>query len=140
MSWAMNGGVLHPFEIPGVRFPTDTTPPNQGKVGSRMTLWWNPFKLPSTLRIHLLGDRGIIDFIPLRYGDPFYRGRERGRGRGRGRRDWLSERPFERETNGGAGRGFFHGNRRGTTREVHQTTSEMNRGIDRRRRLVYTSK
>ena len=21
--------VLHPFEIPGVRFPTDTTPPNQ---------------------------------------------------------------------------------------------------------------
>ena len=21
--------VLHPFELPGVRFPTDTTPPNQ---------------------------------------------------------------------------------------------------------------
>ena len=61
---------------------------------------------------------------PLRHGDPFYRGRERGRGRGRGRRDWLSERLFERETNGGSVRGFFCGNRRGTTREVHQTTSE----------------
>ena len=61
---------------------------------------------------------------PPRYSDPFYRGRGKGRGRGRGRRDWLSERPFERETNGGSGRGFFHGNGRGTTREVHQTTSK----------------
>ena len=59
---------------------------------------------------------------PLRYGDPFHRGR--GRGRGRGRRDWLSGRPFERETNGGFGRGFFHGNGRGAVREAHQTTSE----------------
>ena len=30
--------------------------------------------------------------LPPRYGDPFYRGR------GRGRREWLSERPFERES------------------------------------------
>ena len=36
----------------------------------------------------------------------------------------MSERPFERETNGGSGRGFFHGNGRGTAREVHQTTSK----------------
>ena len=27
--------VLHPFEIPGVRFPTDTTPPNQRSVGRK---------------------------------------------------------------------------------------------------------
>ena len=58
---------------------------------------------------------------PPRYGDPFYRGR--GRGGGRGRRDWLSERPFERETNGGFG-GFFCGNGRGAVRETCQTTSE----------------
>ena len=32
-------------------------------------------------------------FYPPRYGDPFYR----GRGRGGGRREWMSERPFERE-------------------------------------------
>ena len=36
----------------------------------------------------------------------------------------MNERPFERETNAGSGRGFFHGNRRGKTREVHQTTSK----------------
>ena len=46
-----------------------------------------------------------------RYGDPFYRGR--GRGRGRGRREWLNERPFERETNRGLGRSPSHGNGRG---------------------------
>ena len=63
--------------------------------------------------------------LPPRYGDPFYRGR--GRGTGRGRREWLSERPFERESNGGFGRGFSHGNRRGNGRESHQVTSEWDR-------------
>ena len=46
--------------------------------------------------------------LPPRYGDPFYR----GRGRGRGRREWMGERPFERETNQGFGRGSSHGNGR----------------------------
>ena len=46
--------------------------------------------------------------LPLRYGDPFYRGR--GRGRGRGRREWLSERPFKRETNRWFERSSSHGN------------------------------
>ena len=36
----------------------------------------------------------------------------------------MSERPFERETNGGFGRGFFHGNGRGAVREACRTTSE----------------
>ena len=36
----------------------------------------------------------------------------------------MSERPIERETNGGPRRGFFHGNGRCTAREVHWTTSE----------------
>ena len=37
--------------------------------------------------------------LPPRYGDPFYRGEGRGRGIGRGRREWMSERLFEREAN-----------------------------------------
>ena len=41
-----------------------------------------------------------LSALPPRYGDPFYRGRRRGRGRGRERREWLNERPFERETEG----------------------------------------
>ena len=55
---------------------------------------------------------------PPRYGDPFYRGRG-GRGRGRGRREWVSERPLERETNRGFGRGFSCGNGRGNRRGFH---------------------
>ena len=27
--------VLHPFELPGVRHPTDATPPNQGKASRK---------------------------------------------------------------------------------------------------------
>ena len=30
--------VLHPFEIPGVRFPTDTTPPNQRRLAENDAL------------------------------------------------------------------------------------------------------
>ena len=30
--------ILHPFEIPGVRFPTDTTPPNQRRLAENDAL------------------------------------------------------------------------------------------------------
>ena len=30
--------VLHPFEIPGVRFPTDSTPPNQRRLAENDAL------------------------------------------------------------------------------------------------------
>ena len=30
--------VLHPFEIPGVRFPIDTTPPNQRRLAENYSL------------------------------------------------------------------------------------------------------
>ena len=113
--------VLHPFEIPGVRFPADTTPPNQRRLAENDAL---VELIQTTEYLEDTPMWGQMDYrlYPLGYSDPFYRGR--GRGRGRGRRDWLSERPVERETNGGSGRGFFCGNRRGTTREVHQTTSK----------------
>ena len=75
--------------------------------------------------------------LPPRYGDPFYRGRRRGRGRGRGRREWLSEIPFERESNGGFGRGFSHGNGRETRRESHQVISKRDQRIDKRKNGLY---
>ena len=34
----MNGAVLHPFEIPGVRFPMDNTPPNQRRLAENDAL------------------------------------------------------------------------------------------------------
>ena len=111
--------VLHPFEIPGVRFPTDNTPPNQRRLAENDAL----AELVQTTEYledtALWGQRDYW-LYPPRYGDPFYR----GRGRGRGRREWLSEGPFERELNGGFGRGLSHGNGGGTRRESHQTTSE----------------
>ena len=61
--------------------------------------------------------------LPPQYGDSFYKGRARARGRGRGRQEWLSERPLER-SNGGFGRGFSHGNGRGTGGDTCQVTSE----------------
>ena len=109
--------ILHPFEIPGVRFPTDTTPPNQRSLAENDTL---VELIQTTEYFEDMPTWALRDYrlYPPRYGDPFYRERGRRRGRGRGRRDWLNERQFKRETNGGSGRGFFHGNRRGTTREV----------------------
>ena len=89
--------VLHPFEIPGVRFPTDNTPPNQRRLAENDAL----VELIQTTKYledtPTWGQKDYWVYTP-RYGDLFYRGR--GRGRGRGRREWLNERPFERETEG----------------------------------------
>ena len=64
-------------------------------------------------------------FYPLRYGDPYYRGRGRGHGQGRGRgRGWLSEE-VERDMGGGQGRTNFCGNGRG--QNMSQRNMEYNR-------------
>ena len=83
--------ILHPFEIPGVRFPTNTTPPNQRRLAENDTL---VELIQTTEYLKDMPTWGQRDYrlYPPRYSDPFYKGR--GRGRGRGRRDWLSERPF----------------------------------------------
>ena len=84
--------VLHPFEILGVRFPTDNTPPNQRRLAENDAL---EELIQTTEYIEdtpMWGQRDYW-FYPPRYGDPFYR----GRGRGTGRREWMSKRPFERE-------------------------------------------
>ena len=72
--------VLHPFELPGVRFPTDTMPPNQRRLAENDTL----VELIQTMEylddVPTWGQRDYRLYPPC-YGDPFYRGRGRGRGR-----------------------------------------------------------
>ena len=87
--------VLHPFELPGVRFPTDTTPPNQRRLVENDAL----VELIQTTEYledtPMWGQRDYRLYPPL-YGDPFYRGR--GRGRGRGRREMMTGRPPKRDS------------------------------------------
>ena len=92
--------VLHPFDLPGVRFPTNTMPPNQRRLAENDAL---VELIQTTEYLDDVPTWGQRDYrlYPPRYGDPFYRGRGRG---GRGRREWFQERQMERP-NGGFGRG-----------------------------------
>ena len=67
--------VLHPFEIPGVRFPTDATPPNQRRLAENDAL----VELIQTTEYledtPMWGQRDYWLYPPW-YGDPFYRRRE----------------------------------------------------------------
>ena len=99
---------LHLFDLPGVRFPTDTMPPNQRRLAKNDAL----VELIQTTEylddVPTWGQRDYRLYPPW-YGDPFYRGRGRGRGRGRERREWLQERQMDRPI-GGFGRGYVQGN------------------------------
>ena len=119
--------ILHPFEIPGVRFPTDATPPNQRRLAENDAL---VELIQTTEYLKDTPTWGQRDYwlYPPQYGDPFYR----GRGRGRGRWEWFSERPAER-SNGGLGRGFSHGNGReirGEISQMHNVRNQQNRQED----------
>ena len=72
--------VLHPFELPGVRFPTDSTPPNQRRLAENDAL---VELIQTTEYLDDVPTWGQRDYrlYPPQYGDPFYRGRGRGRGR-----------------------------------------------------------
>ena len=102
--------VLHPFEIPGARNPTEDTPPTHRRLAENDTL----VELIQTAEY--LEDAPPWEqrrFYPPQYGDPYYRGCGRGCGRGRGRGGgWLSEDVTERDTGGGRGRFNAHGNGR----------------------------
>ena len=73
--------VLHPFDLPGVRFPTDTTPSNQRHLAENDAL---VELIQTTEYLDEVPTWGQRDYqlYPPHYGDPFYRGRGRGRGRG----------------------------------------------------------
>ena len=120
--------VLHPFEIPGVRFPTNNTPPNQRRLAKNDAL----VELIQTTKYledtPTWGQRDYqlypLDMVTLSIEEEAEEEVEK--------REWLNERPFEREANRGFGRGFSHGNRRGNGRGFHpQATSER----DQRDRL-----
>ena len=112
--------VLHPFEIPGVRFPTDATPPNQRRLAKNDALVELIQTTEYLEETPMWGQRDYQLYPPW-YGDPFYRGR--GRGGGRGRQEWLNERPIER-SNGGLERGFSHGNGREIRGDICQGDTE----------------
>ena len=88
--------VLHLFDLPGVRFPMDTTPSNQRRLAENDAL----VELIQTMEylddVPTWGQRDYRLHPPW-YGDPFYRGRGRG---GRGRREWLQERCMDRPNEG----------------------------------------
>ena len=90
--------VLHLFDLPGVRFPTDTMPPKQRRLAGNDAL---VELIQTTEYLDDVPTWGQRDYrlYPPRYGDPFYRRR------GRGRREWLQERQMERP-NGGFGQGY----------------------------------
>ena len=109
--------ILHPFDLSGVRFPNDTTPPNQRCLAENDAL---VEPIQTTEYLDDVPTWGHRDYrlYPHCYGDPFYRGRGRGRGRGnRGRREWIQERQMERPTgNSNRGNGQDSGMRpQGTT-------------------------
>ena len=63
--------VLHPFEIPGVRFPTEDTPPNHRRLAESDAL----VKLMQTAEyLEDAPSWGQRRFYPPQYGDPYYRG------------------------------------------------------------------
>ena len=105
--------VLHPFEIPGVRFPADVTPPNQRRLAKNDAL---VELIQTTEYLEDTPTWGQRDYwlYPPQYGDLFYR----GRGRGRGRQEWSNERPIEM-IQWRIGKRFSHGNGR-EFRDIHQ--------------------
>ena len=56
--------VLHPFELPGVRFPMDSTPPNQRRLAENDALV-ELIQITEYLDDVPMWGQGTIDFIPL---------------------------------------------------------------------------
>ena len=56
--------VLHPFDLPGVRFPADTTSQTKD-IWPKTMHWWNLSKQQSIWMKYPCGDRGTIAFTHL---------------------------------------------------------------------------
>ena len=96
--------VLHPFELPPVRFPTNTTAPNQRRLAKNDVLV-ELIQTTEYLEDVLMWRQRDCWLHSPRYGDPFYS----RRGRDRGRREIISERPPERDLTQGFGRDLTWG-------------------------------
>ena len=70
--------VLHPFELPGVRFPLDSTPPNQRRLAENDALV-ELIQTTEYLEDAPMWGQRDYQLYPPQYGNPFYRGRGRGR-------------------------------------------------------------
>ena len=79
----MSGEFYTPFEIPGVRYPTDNTPPNQRRLAENDALVVLSQTTEYLQDTPIWGQRDY-QFYPLGMVTLFYR----GRGRGQGRRSW----------------------------------------------------
>ena len=114
--------VLHLFDLPGVRFPIDTMPPNQRRLAENDAL---VELIQTTEYFDNVPTWGQRDYrlYPLQYGDPFYRGR------GRGRREWLQERQMDRP-NGGFGRGYGQSNNTRTPQQAPTDRPQLTRQED----------
>ena len=103
--------VLHLFDLPGVRFPTETMASNQRRLAENDALME---LIQTTKYLDDVPTWGQRDYrlYPPQYGDPFYRGRGRG---ARGRREWLQERCMDRPNEG-----FRRGNVQGKNTRAQQ--------------------
>ena len=93
--------VLHPFDLPGVRFPTDTMPSNQRRLAENDALV-ELIQMREYLDDEPTWGTEITDFTPLIMVILFIEEEVEEVG---GRREWLQERPMERPK-----RGFGRGN------------------------------
>ena len=122
--------ILHPFEIPGVRFPTDATPPNQRRLAENDAL----VELIQTTeylgRYTYVGTERLLALPPLGMVIPSIVEEEEVE---EDRKMGFNERPAER-SNGGLGRGFSHGNGReirGEISQMHNVSNQQNRQEDK---------
>ena len=83
-------------------YPTGATPPNQRRL-AKSDAFVELIQTTECLEDSPMWGQRDYWLYPPRYGDPFYRGR------GRGRREMMNERPHERDSTQGFGRGSTRG-------------------------------
>ena len=121
--------ILCPFEIPGVRFPADNTPPNQRRLPENDTLV-ELIQTTEYLEETPTWGQRYYQLYPPRYGNPFYRGRgKEAEEEVEGEENDSVKDHSERGTNRGFRRGSSHENGRGNRRGFHsQISSEKDQG------------
>ena len=65
--------ILHPYDIPGVRKPTASTPPNLRRLAENEDLVESVQTMEYLTRVPEMGSRRDFHRFPPRYGDPYYR-------------------------------------------------------------------